>query len=240
MRKKFKLVPSSRTIFTGFNKKVELFRIKALRDIAKYNVKKGDWGGFVEKESNLSHKDSCWILPGSEVARDAMVLQNALVGSGSIVTGNAMVYDNARITDFAIVREFSAIGQNAIICGSAQVQGYARVYGNAIVKGSSTIEDQAIIAGNAIVDNFAYVRGDSVVKEDAEVTRSPLCIYNYTLTHNQITFTDYHIRVGDIQMLYPEWLEISTDDMRSMKIGGRCKLDDLKELLTSLIKIYYK
>lgn len=36
-----------------------LHRIKALRDFG--NVKKGDIGGWIECEDNLSHDDDCWV-----------------------------------------------------------------------------------------------------------------------------------------------------------------------------------
>ena len=41
--------------------KSDLFRIKALKDIPAHNVKKGDIGGLIEKEANLSHDGSAWI-----------------------------------------------------------------------------------------------------------------------------------------------------------------------------------
>ena len=48
-----------------------LFRIVALRDFS--DVKKGDVGGWVESEKNLSHDGDCWI------SGDAMVSGNSCV-----------------------------------------------------------------------------------------------------------------------------------------------------------------
>ena len=39
-----------------------LHRIRAIRDFS--NVKTGDLGGYIEKESNLSHDGNCWIYGG--------------------------------------------------------------------------------------------------------------------------------------------------------------------------------
>ena len=36
-----------------------LYRIKTLKDFG--DVKKGDLGGWVEKEENLSQEDNCWV-----------------------------------------------------------------------------------------------------------------------------------------------------------------------------------
>ena len=94
-----------------------LHRIKALRDFG--DVRKGDIGGYIENENNLSHEGNCWIYD------DAMVY------------GNAKVYGNARVYNNAIVNN------NAIACGNAIVYDNAKVYSNAIV---NDIKIQGIVA----------------------------------------------------------------------------------------------
>lgn len=54
-----------------------LNRIIALRDFGE--VKKGDLGGFIEKESNLAHDWNCWIYNDAVVRDDAMVYGYAKV-----------------------------------------------------------------------------------------------------------------------------------------------------------------
>ena len=70
-----------------FGKK--LFRIKAL--VAFGDVEKGELGGFIEKEDNLSHDGNAWVYG------DAQVYGNARV------SGDARVYGNA---DYASVAGF--------------------------------------------------------------------------------------------------------------------------------------
>ena len=72
MEKKYKLTEETLAVDGHV-----LHRIIALRDFG--GVKKGDLGGFIEKESNLAHDWNCWIY------NDAVVL------------GNAEVYDNAKV-----------------------------------------------------------------------------------------------------------------------------------------------
>lgn len=55
----------------------KLYRIRALADFG--GVKKGELGGYIEKEDNLSHYGNAWV------------------------SGNAMVFDNARVFDNALV-----------------------------------------------------------------------------------------------------------------------------------------
>ena len=60
-----------------------LFRIRAL--ISFGDVKKGELGGYVENESNLSHTGDAWVTG------NARVFGNAEVTGDAKVTGNAEV-----------------------------------------------------------------------------------------------------------------------------------------------------
>lgn len=51
-----------------------LHRIKALRDFG--DVRKGDIGGWIEGQENLSHDDDCWVYGNAEVYGDAIVEKN--------------------------------------------------------------------------------------------------------------------------------------------------------------------
>ena len=88
--------------FTGATKKfcgVTLHRIRAIRDFG--NVKKGDLGGSIESEDNLSHDGTAWVYD------------------------NAWIYENARIYDNAQIYDNAKVYGNTIICGSAKVYGNA-------------------------------------------------------------------------------------------------------------------
>ena len=73
MIKKFELDLSSKITMFG----IELFRIKAL--ISFDNVKKGELGGYVEKEENLSHSGDAWVSGDAEVYGNAEVSGDARV-----------------------------------------------------------------------------------------------------------------------------------------------------------------
>ena len=132
--KKFKL--TDETIIVDSK---TLYRIEALRDFG--DVKKGDKGGFIEKEENLSQSDNCWVYD------DAKVFGNAEVYYDAIVRDNAIVRDDARVYGDAMVYE------KAKIYGNAKVSGNAVVFGDAVVCGKAEVCDKAIICGNAIVAN---------------------------------------------------------------------------------------
>lgn len=60
-----------------------LYRIRAVRDFG--FVKTGEFGGYIEKEENLSHFGNAWISGDAKVYGDARV------------SGNAWVYGNAEV-----------------------------------------------------------------------------------------------------------------------------------------------
>ena len=72
MEKKFELTDKVAT----FNGAV-IHRIRALKDFA--DVKKGDLGGWIEKEENLSQEGNCWIDDNARVSGDAKVFDDAWV-----------------------------------------------------------------------------------------------------------------------------------------------------------------
>ena len=73
MIKKFELDLSSKITFLG----TELFRIKAL--ISFSDVEKGELGGYVEKEENLSHSGNAWVYGDARVYGNARVSGDAEV-----------------------------------------------------------------------------------------------------------------------------------------------------------------
>lgn len=101
-----------------------VYRIEALRDFA--NVKKGDKGGWIEKEENLTHFGDSWVS------------ENACVSETACVAGNAFVSGNACLTGNVYVTE------NACLIGDAYVRGDACVKGNAELK---SIEDCFSVSG---------------------------------------------------------------------------------------------
>lgn len=88
-----------------------LYRIEALKDFGE--IKKGDKGGFIESEDNLSHEGNAWVYD------DACVYDNALVTDNACVSDNAQVYNRA------------CVHGDARVYGYALVRGYACVYGDA-------------------------------------------------------------------------------------------------------------
>ena len=95
--KKFEL--TAEFVTNVFGKK--LFRIKAL--VAFGNVEKGELGGFIENEDNLSHAGDAWVFGDAQVFGNAQVSGDARVFGDAWVSGDARVSGNA---DYAVVTGF--------------------------------------------------------------------------------------------------------------------------------------
>jgi len=108
--KKYELTNKKKTWFGR-----TLYKIRALKDFG--NIKKGDLGGWIEKEDNLSQFNNAWIY------------HNAKVYGNAKVHGNAKVCNNAKVCDDAEVYDGAEVYGNAIICNNAIVYGNAKVYG---------------------------------------------------------------------------------------------------------------
>ena len=144
-----------------------LHRIVSLKNFN--DVSKGQLGGFIESEDNLSHDGDCWvyyhakvkdnarITGNAEIKGDAYIFDNAQVAGNVIVTDNAVVYENACLTRNA------TINNNARVYGSATVSGRAIIGDDAIVRGKSSVYDNAIVCEKSIIDEHAHVCGESVI-----------------------------------------------------------------------------
>jgi carbonic anhydrase/acetyltransferase-like protein (isoleucine patch superfamily) len=136
-----------------------LHEIEAVRNFG--NIKKGTVGGWIEKESNLSHEGECWVAGNAKVFGNALVYGDAQVYGDAVVYGDAWVYGDAEVFE------------NAKVWGNAQVFGDAWVYGNAEVWGN------AQVFGNALVYGSILGKKNQVLPE--ELSTLPECIEEVTI-----------------------------------------------------------
>lgn len=151
MEKKYEILEND-TIQVNVHK---LHRIRALRNF--WPVEKGQLGGYVESEENLSHNGDAWVFGNAKVFDHARVSDNAQVSGNAYVFGYAWVRGNAKVFD------------NAKVFGEASVYGNAYVFGDAWVFGNAKVCDHATVFGKAEVYGDAFIFGDSHVFGNAHV-----------------------------------------------------------------------
>lgn len=110
---------------------VTVYQIRALIDIPAHNVKKGDLGGWIEKEENLSHEGNCW-------------LGNGIVSGSSTIKGDILVGDNEYEESSCYIR------------GNSHIEGTGLLSG--VVVDNSIINGHILSYGTSF--DFSYVEGN--------------------------------------------------------------------------------
>lgn len=172
-----------------------VYRIKALRDFG--NVKKGDLGGFVANENNLSHANTCWIYDNAIVCGESKVCEGAEVRGAAVVCGTSTIWESTRIFENAYV-------YNSVIRGS-KIHGNASV-NNAEVFWGAEVKDRAIIRGghidtDVVIADNATVYGDSHISGCGVTVGKNASIVNGTVLSND----DWRV-FGGYNDRYVTWL----------------------------------
>ena len=141
---------------------VEVHRIKAIKSFG--SVGKGELGGWIESEKNLSQRGDAWVCRHAIVYDNARVYDNAMISGNAVVRGNAVVEDNATVGEDATVEE------NAWVRGNARVGGDAVVRRNAVVSENAVVSGTIVVSENATVRETATFRGNATVRGNAEVS----------------------------------------------------------------------
>ena len=179
-----------------------LLRIIALKDFS--NVQKGDKGGLIEKEENLSQEGDCWVYRNACVFGEARICDNAKVwGWSSVyenarVSGNAWVYGNARVCGEARVYGKAWVCHNAEICDNA------RVSGNVAVRGEVKVCGRAKLWSTAGSDIYASIENSKSytvfgMKDGFRIFSSNAKNVGY---YNDITIENYIENIQTIRQLY--------------------------------------
>lgn len=121
-----------------------LYRVKALRNFG--DVKKGDIGGYVQSEDNLSHEGYCWVHDNAKIYDDARIYGNSEIWDYAVIQDNARIYGNSQISDCAVI------------------DGNSRIYGDSEIWNYAIIRDNALIYGDSVISGNAFIGGDAEIK----------------------------------------------------------------------------
>jgi len=158
---------------------IVLHRIKRVSD--------GQLGGWIEKESNLSHEGKCWVDGNSRVwgnariaedARidcDACVFDNAYIHGRAYISSYSKVYGNANIYGEANICGHDIIFDNAEIYDDVRINGFTQIYGNAKIHGITRLKGYGFIYGSAdLYKPMKYTGFYSIMRDDLNQDCDPL------------------------------------------------------------------
>lgn len=109
--KKYEFTGEEKTISIEIGSEVTVRRIRRIYD--------GLMGGWIEKESNLSHEGSCFVYDNATVTGNANILENATVRGYALVTGYATVFGSATVSENATVFGYATISGD--VCGGTEI-----------------------------------------------------------------------------------------------------------------------
>lgn len=157
MKKKYEILKTNTYNMNGKT----LYRIIAIRNFG--DIKKGEIGGFVESERNLSHNGNCWIHDDAKVYEKAKVYEDAQIYNHSMVYGKAKVYGHAKLFKSSLVTENAKIYGSSCLTGFTAIRHKVRIYGNAKIA-DAMISDKTEIYGNVIIDTGGVIiQGNSKI-----------------------------------------------------------------------------
>ena len=207
-----------------------LYRIRALRDFG--DVKKGDLGGFVEKEDNLSHNGNCWIYGDVKVYGNARIDNNATIYDNTRVFDNALIYGDARVLGHCWIFGNAKICDNAEIFDCVDVSGNALIYDNAKICGYSKIYGNANIYSNSIVHGDVTINGDTSIGIDGYI-RNKNDYYNVPYTTDDgitRTMTIYKTKSDNMMVSILDIFNCSVERLISNGINYKTTKSDKPKL----------
>lgn len=109
----------------------ELFQIRAAKNFN--DVKKGDLGGWISKDSTLSHEDDSWVYPKSKVYENSRIVGDSKIYSSIVIDSN-VCFSNMSNSQIKCSNVFRSDFVNADLHASP-------IYQSTIVNSDITVSD---------------------------------------------------------------------------------------------------
>ena len=204
---------------------VTVYQIRALVDIPAHNVKKGDLGGWIEKEENLSHEGNCW-------------LGNGVISGSSTVKGDILVGNHEEEARSCHIRGNSHINGSGLLSGV--------FVDNSIINGHivsyDTCFDFSYLEGN--IKAFEGLLKQCHIKSNGEKIVLFYCVLIPSSGRLKITNKDNkplrleHVRIdfekgsGDHSInAFGEMKRVYSEDLSALSVHGHVDIEclDLEE-----------
>lgn len=131
-----------------------LYQIQSLVNIISppFIISKGDFGGYIEHEGNLSQDGECWIFPGCTASDNSRVIQDSILSDNTEISDNVLISGNSVIKE-AKLSGFSSV-HNSTVSGPFIISNNARII-NSIISNKDT--DNIIhFSGNTVLDGCIF------------------------------------------------------------------------------------
>ena len=174
-----------------------LYRIRALKDFS--DVKRGELGGWVSSENNLSQEGNCWIYDeakcmdnarmyddscmygysemydSSRMHGDSKMYNYSEMHNSSRMYGYSKMYDSSEMHDSSTMYGNSIMYGNSMMCGNSRMFDYSEMFDDSAMYGNSTMNGYSIMFGNSEMygdsemHDHSRMYGDSILKDEEKL-----------------------------------------------------------------------
>lgn len=233
--KKYEMIENDSIMYKGR----KLYRIKALKDL--YNVRKGQLGGYIEDEKNLSIYNDCWVFEDAKAYDCASITDkvrlldkseaydNVELSGDVTLWDSSKAYGNAKVSEYVVLWDNSEIYDDCVVYGNVSLWDNSKIYGEARVCGVVLLRDEAEVCGDAVLLNSVVcsdrvkITGDAKIGGRAEFSRDAIIksnddwmhIENAILENQRMTFykTDKGIYCTYIDDDEYEYIHLTLDSL---------------------------
>lgn len=254
MGQKYEIVWGNRQCEYGDNGGPLLYQIRALRDIGD-KVKKGDLGGWVMDEVNLSQEGDCWIDKNVFVKHAARVHGNAYISGKCNISDSAEVYGDVVLDltndNYSFISSKAKVYGNVRAVGRIHITDKAKVYGDCELKAiqayvyigdKASVYGKAKLYGNCSIGDYAKIHGDAVltntdVNDSFELTGNDALPYDghdvRDLNINLLSFNPLSIPdTATVVLMEPREVNL-VDATKLLSTKNKTFLDNLLILLST-------
>lgn len=205
----------------------DAYRIRALVDLPKHNVRAGDIGGFITGEHNLSQHGESWVGDDALVIKNGLVTDDAYAGDYTRLTGRALLMDDACAVDHATMCGetracgYAQLSGTSLVCDNAQFFDHVRVSDDATVEGNVTMHGNSQVYADARMSGDVQLRSHMAVGCGATITHPEHILHMVLYVHEPCEVTLYRTTTG-ADVTVGEWeFTFTLDEFRSMIEAGR-------------------
>ena len=168
-----------------------LYRIKALRNFG--DVKKGDIGGFVESEYNLSHEGNCWIYNNAKAMDNSRIYDNSKMYNNSKMYGHSEMHDNSEMYEDSVMYNDSRIYDNSAMYNNSKMRDNSVMYNNSKMCNNSEMHNNSMLCDNS------RMHGNSKMYDYSRMYNNSV-MYDYSRIYNNSEMHDYSRMYGDSEL----------------------------------------
>lgn len=189
MNKKYQLTNHTKEV-KGRNGRIHiLHQIQALQDFTSetgHEVHAGDYGGWIEREANLSQNGGAWVNYFAKVYGGAEVYGDAFIDNASEVFDQAKVGDTVRLLDV------TKVYGNSVLVGHTTAYGINHVGGKSFIQNCDLIAARLVnvtVSGNwaRVTDSFVK---DVTIRDDGRIIYSTVIGVRNSSGVNQLMVED--------------------------------------------------